>query len=148
MMSQIWFQPVLTNTIGEFRMAQIVRVRVPNGGRGVEEAMRADCLSSRLRDDEKTVLKLGWTQGGASGRYRDAVVGEVPDANPWKHLKTRKPILNLTRLRMSSQCSCLCIQSMTDDRYGSWCTSLAVARRTDWSLSVKYFGHEASRPLQ
>ena len=50
----------------------------------MEEATRADCLSSRSRDDEKTLLKPGETQGGASRRYghRDAVVGEVPGSQP------------------------------------------------------------------
>ena len=52
------------------------------------------------------------------------------------------PILNSTRLWMTSKCSCRCMRSLTDDRYGSWCMSLAGARKTDWSLSVKYFGHE------
>ena len=61
---QIWekrkvFSLFLKTPNGEFRIAQIVRERVPNGRRSVEEATRADCLSSRLRDDEKTLVKPG-----------------------------------------------------------------------------------------
>ena len=53
------FQFVPKTANGEFRIAQIVGERVPNGGRGMEEATRADCLSSRSRDEEKTLLELG-----------------------------------------------------------------------------------------
>ena len=83
------FQSVPKNTNGEFR---IVRERVPNGKRSVEEATKADCLSSRSRDYEKTLLKPGWTQGGASGRYwhRDAVVGEVPGRQPVEAFEDEK----------------------------------------------------------
>ena len=53
------FQFVSKTTNGEFRITQIVRERIPNGGRSMEEATRADCFSSRSRDDEKTLLKPG-----------------------------------------------------------------------------------------
>ena len=53
------FKFVSKTANGEFRIAQIVRERVPYGGRGMEEAMRADCLSSRSRDEEKTLLEPG-----------------------------------------------------------------------------------------
>ena len=43
----------------QFRIAQIVGERIPNGGRGMREATRADCLSSRSRDEEKTLLEPG-----------------------------------------------------------------------------------------
>ena len=49
------FVPKITN--GEFRIAQIVRKRVSNGGQSMEEATRADCISSHWRDNEKTLLK-------------------------------------------------------------------------------------------
>ena len=80
------------NTNGEFWIAQIVRERVLNGGRSVEEATRADSLSSRSRDDEKALLKPGRTQGGANGRYwhRDAVIGEVPGGQPVEAFEDQK----------------------------------------------------------
>ena len=86
------FQSVPKNTNGEFRIAQIVRERVPNGGRSVEEATRADSLSSRSRDDEKALLKPDRTQGGARGRYwhRDAVIGEVPGGQPVETFEDEK----------------------------------------------------------
>ena len=53
------FQFVPKTANGEFRVAQIVVERVPNGGLGMEEATRADCLSSRSRDEVKTLLEPG-----------------------------------------------------------------------------------------
>ena len=74
-----------------------VRERIPDSGRRVEEATRTDCFSSRSRDDEKTLLEPGWTQGGASGRYshRDAVVGEVPGSQPVEALGDKKADLDI-----------------------------------------------------
>ena len=42
-----------------FRIAQIIRERIPNGGRSLEEATKAYCFSSRSRDNDKTLLKPG-----------------------------------------------------------------------------------------
>ena len=91
---------------------------------------------------ERNVLG-GWTILAPRRNSR-----EVLRSQPVEALVDEQANLESTRLWMLSQCSCRCMRSETDDRYGSWRTSLAAARRTDWSLSVKYFGQEARSPLQ
>ena len=63
------FQFVPKTADGEYRITQIIGERVPNSRGSVEEAARADCLRFRSRDNEKTLLKPGWAQGGTGGRY-------------------------------------------------------------------------------
>ena len=53
------FQFVPETANGEFRVAQVVRKRVPKCGRGMKEAPGADRLRSRSRDDKKTLLEPG-----------------------------------------------------------------------------------------
>ena len=53
------FQFVPETTNGKFRVAQVVRKRIPKCGRGIKEAAGTNCLRSRSRDDKKTLLEPG-----------------------------------------------------------------------------------------
>ena len=53
------FSIVPETASGKFRVVQVVSKRVPQCGRGMKEASGANCLRSRSRDDEQTLLEPG-----------------------------------------------------------------------------------------